>query len=108
MKRILTIFILILLFACSPQRKLSHHFVGKNISELKAELGEPKTVFDRSGEKVYVFEKIEELRSTEVSQGKLTLDPMVTPKVVKTERYYVSVKDEVVTSIELENEYERN
>jgi len=108
MKRILTIFILFLLIACSAQRKLSHHFIGKNISELKTELGEPKTVFDRAEGKVYVFEKTEELRSTEVSQGKLTLDPMVTPKVVKTERYLVTVKDEVVTNIEIENEYERN
>ena len=107
MKRIFALFVLISVLACSPQRKLSRQYVGKAFSEIQAEWGQPKTVFDRAEGKIYVFEKIEELKSTEISQAKLTLDPMVTPKVTKTERYYVTVKDNVVTKIELENEYER-
>jgi len=107
MKRIFTLLILITLLACSAQRRLSREFIGKNISEIEAKLGQPKTVFERAEGKVYVFEKTEELHSTEINQAKLTLDPMVTPKVTKTERYYVTVKNDVVTKIERENEYER-
>ncbi|HPF51403.1 MAG TPA: hypothetical protein PK335_07495 [Draconibacterium sp.] len=107
MKRVLTLLILLTMLACSPQRTLSRHYVGKNISEIQAELGEPKSILDHADEKVYVFEKIEELRGTEIHQAKLTLDPIVTPKVTKTERFYVTVKNDVVTKIKLENEYER-
>ena len=95
------------MLACSPQRKLSRQYIGKTISEIQKELGQPKTILDQADEKVYIFEKTEQLKSTEINQAKLTLDPMVTPKVIKTERYYVTVKDEVVTKIKLENEYER-
>ena len=107
MNRIFFLIILLSMFACSTQRKLSKYYVGKSILELQKELGAPKSSFDRAEGKVYVFEKKEELHSTEISQAKLTLDPIVTPPVFKTERYYVTVKNEVVTKIELENEYER-
>ena len=107
MKRFLVFTILLIMFACTPQKQLSRQYVGKNISELQKELGTPKTILERDGEKVYIFEKSTELQSTEISQAKLTLDPMVTPKVTKTERYYVTVKNETVTKIKLEKEYER-
>lgn len=99
--------VLLTMFACSMQRKLSRQYIGKDISEIEAELGQPKTVLDRDDGKVYVFEKTEELHSTEISQAKMTLDPMVTPKVLKTERYYITVVNDVVTKVEIENEYER-
>lgn len=107
MKRFFIFLILLAIISCSSQRKITRQFVGKSIAEVEAQLGQPKTVFDRAEGKVYVFEKTEELRSTEINQAKLTLDPMVTPSVTKTERYYVTVKNDVVTKIELENEYER-
>jgi len=107
MKRVFTLLIFLTVLACSPQRKLSRHYVGKNISEIQAELGEPKSILDHADEKVYVFEKTEELQGTEIHQAKLTLDPIVTPKVTKTERYYITVKNDMVTKIKLENEYER-
>jgi len=107
MKRIFTFIILLSILACSPQRKLSRQYIGKTVSEIKKELGQPKTILEQADGEVYVFEKIEELKSTEIGQAKLTLDPIVTPKVTKTERYYVTVKDNVVTKIKLENEYER-
>ena len=61
-----------------------------------------------SSEEQRLFEKIEMLKSTEISQHKLTLDPMVTPKVKKTSHYTVTVVDGVITKIELEEQYERN
>ncbi len=107
MRKLVAVMVLLTMFACSAQRKLSRQFIGKNISEIEAELGEAKTVFERGDEKVYVFEKTAELRSTEINQAKLTLDPMVTPKVIKTERYFVTVQNDRVTKIETENDYER-
>ena len=107
MKQLYIFLILLTMLACSPQRKLNRTYLGKSIAEIQTELGEPKTVFDRADGKVYIFEEVEELRSTEISQAKLTLDPMVTPRVTKTARYYVTVKNELVTKIELENDYER-
>ena len=93
--------------ACSQQKKLTRTYTGKPISVLEEEFGKPKTIFDRGDEKVYVFEKTEELRSTEISQAKLTLDPMVSPMVKKTERFYFTVKDGIIVKSKLELEYER-
>ena len=107
MYRLLFVIFLLGMIACSPQRKLQRSYVGKSLHTLEAEFGKAKAVLDKEEGKVYVFEKTEELKSTEISQAKLTLDPMITPKVTKTERYYATVKDGVVTAIELEKEYER-
>ncbi|HKI89913.1 MAG TPA: hypothetical protein VKA38_12865, partial [Draconibacterium sp.] len=82
-------FILILFFftavSCGINRQLYKSFSGKPISFASNKFGKPKTVVEKNGEKVYVFEVTKKLESTEISQGKLTLDPMVTPKVNKTE-----------------------
>lgn len=107
MKNIIIVLFAVLALACSGPKKLHKTYVGKPVSELQAKFGKPVTVFDQKDGKMYVFEKTEELESTEISQGKLTLDPIVTPKVVKTERYYATVKDGVVVKIKMEEEYER-
>ena len=107
MYRILLAFLVFFFAACIPQRKLQRSLVGKPFAEIKKELGQPTTVFDNEDGKLYVFEKEEELESTEIHQARLTLDPIVTPKVLKTERYYITVKGEVVTKVRIENEYER-
>jgi len=95
------------MWACGTQKKLQRSYVGQPISKVEQDYGKAKTVIDRSEGKVYIFEQTEELKSTEISQAKLTLDPMVTPNVTKTERLYVTVKDGKVVKIEQENEYER-
>ncbi len=107
MYRLLIVIFLLGIMACSPQRKLQRSYVGQPLNTLEAEFGKAKTVLDKEGGKVYIFEKVEILRSAEISQAKLTLDPMITPKVTKTERYYATVKNGVVTAIEFEKEYER-
>lgn len=107
MYRLLIVIFLLGIMACSSQKKLQRSYVGKSLTTLETEFGEPKTILDKEEGKVYVFEKTVELRSTEIKQAKLTLDPMITPKVTKTERYYATVKNGVVTAIELEKEYER-
>ncbi|MCD6353990.1 MAG: hypothetical protein J7L95_00420 [Prolixibacteraceae bacterium] len=45
--------------------------------------------------------------STEISQGKLTLDPIISPRANKTERYYFTVKDSIITHVKFEEEYEQ-
>jgi hypothetical protein len=107
MRRLLVFILLLTLWGCGPQRKLQRSYVGKSLAEIKQDFGEPKTAFESDEGKVYIFEKQEDLKGTVINQGRLSLDPMVTPKVQKTERYYVTVVHEVVTKITVENDYER-
>ena len=107
MQRLILLILLIAAVSCSPQRKLQKAYLGKPQSILTEKFGKPKTVLDRGDEKVYIYETITELKSTEISQAKLTLDPMVSPDVKKTDRYYFTVKDEKIVKVKLEEEYER-
>ena len=107
MHRIFFLLILILAVGCSTQKKLQRTYIGKPLSAFEKAYGKPVAVLERSEGKVYVFERSELLQGTEIGQAKLTLDPMVTPTVTKTEKYYVTVKNEVVTHVKQENEYER-
>jgi len=107
MYRIFIIILFIITVSCSPQRSLQKTYIGKPQSVLADKFGKPKTVLELEDEKVYVYEIIEELKSTEISQAKLTLDPMISPMVEKTERYYFTVKEEKIVKVKMEVEYER-
>ncbi len=107
MKRILFFVLILLAFSCGPQRKLHKTYIGQPVETMEAKYGKAKSTLEKGGETLYIYEKIENLESTEISQHKLTLDPMITPQVKKTERYYVTVKDGIITNIKLENEYQR-
>ncbi len=107
MKRIVLILIIFLSISCSTQRHLQKSYVGKSSSVLTEDFGRPKTILDKGDKKVYIFEKITELKSTEISQHKLTLDPMVSPRAKKTELFYFTVKDGKIIEAKLEEEYER-
>lgn len=107
MKLIYILILCISLFSCSQQRSLQKKYVGKPQSALSKEFGYPKAVLDRENEKVYVYEIVKELKSTTINQGKLTMDPMVSPVVEKTERYYFTVKNEKIVKVRVEEEYQR-
>lgn len=107
MYRIFFILLIFISVSCGTQKQLQKMFTGKPESILKERFGNPKTILEREQEKIYVFEVEKKLESTEVSQGKLTLDPMITPGVKKTERYYFTVKDSVIVKTKYEEEYER-
>jgi len=107
MSRIFILFLFVILASCSAQRSLQKAYVGKPVSILSEKLGYPKAILDRENEKVYVYEIVKELKSTEISQAKLTLDPMISPGVDKTERYYFTVKDEKIVKVKVEEEYQR-
>jgi hypothetical protein len=93
--------------ACGTQKQLNKSFNGKYITEAEQQFGRPVTVIERQADTVYVFERKEELSSTEISQGKMTLDPMVTPRVHKTERFYFTVRKGIIRESRFEEEYER-
>jgi hypothetical protein len=103
------IFMLLIVFtvACGTQKQLNKSFNGKPVSVAEQQFGRPVTVIDRQADSVYVFERKEELKSTEISQGKLALDPMVTPGVHKTERFYFTVVKGRIVESRFEEEYER-
>lgn len=95
------------LISCGTQQQLKKSYTGKPVSSLKPRFGQPVTIIETAGDSVYIFENTEELRSTEISQGRLTLDPIVTPKVNKTERFYFTVKNGLIVKTKFEEEYER-
>jgi hypothetical protein len=105
-----TIFIFLIflgLISCGTQQQLKKSFTGKPVTVLEPQFGKPETIIETAGDSVYIFEKTEELRGTEISQGRMTLDPIVTPKVKKTERFYFTVKNGLIIKTRFEEEYER-
>lgn len=108
MKRFWFIFLVILLaLSCSTQRQLKKSFTGRPVTALEGKFGQPHSVIEKKDGTIYIFEKSETLKSTKISQGKLTLDPIISPKVTKTERYYFTVKNGIITKTRFEEEYER-
>ena len=105
--RILILLLIFIGISCGTKKQLYKQYNGQPVTILEEAFGEPKTILERENEKVYVFEIEKELESTEISQGKLTLDPMVTPKVKKIERYYFTVQNGMITKTKFEEEYER-
>uniref|UniRef100_UPI003216D2D1 hypothetical protein n=1 Tax=uncultured Draconibacterium sp. TaxID=1573823 RepID=UPI003216D2D1 len=107
MNRIILLLIALVVFACSPQKKLQKTYVGQPVSVMEKEFGKATTVFDRTEGQEYIFEKVEFLKSTEISQHKITLDPIITPKVKKTIRYSTLVVDGIISKITVDELYER-
>jgi hypothetical protein len=109
MKYRIVIFILLffIVFACGTKKQLQRQFKAQPLSVLKETFGEPKTILEQENGNVYVFERLKKLESTEISQGKLTLDAIISPKVNKIERYYFTVRDSIIVETRYEEEYER-
>jgi hypothetical protein len=107
MKNILILCIALIAISCGPQKRLQKTYIGQPISTMEAEYGKAKTVFEKESGTDYIFEKVEHLKSTEISQHKLTLDPMITPKVTKISQYYVREENGIITKIKLVQEYKR-
>lgn len=107
MNRIIIGLLLLILVSCGTQRRLSKTYVGNTASFLEEQLGKPKTVLDQGDAKIYIYEKSTQLQGTEIKQGKLTLDPIVTPRANKTERYFFKVREDKVVEVKFEEEYER-
>ena len=98
---------ILFLSSCGTQNQLKKAWMSQPEAKLIESFGIPSSVKDREGDKIFIFEKQEELRSTEISQGRLTLDPIVTPKILKTERYTFTIRDGIIIKTNFEEEYER-
>lgn len=108
MLRLFYIFLIFLLFvSCGVQQKLSRTWTGKPVSALMKQFGQPLAISEAAGDSVYIFEQTQKLQSAEIGQGKLALDPIITPKVTKTKRFYFNVKNGKVIKTRLEEEYTR-
>jgi hypothetical protein len=99
--------LLVIAVACGTQKQLGKSFNGKPVSAAEEQFGPPVSVIDRQADSLYIFERKEKLSSTEISQGRMSLDPMVTPGVQKTERFYFSVRNGRIVESRFEEEYER-
>lgn len=99
--------IIFLLFSCGTQNKLNRAWMNQPETKLQESFGSPTRIIEVDNDKVFIFEKNEELRSTEISQGKLSLDPMISPKVLKTERYIFTIREGIIIKTNFEEEYER-
>lgn len=107
MKRLFIVLLAVFAFACGPEKSLQKKYVGENVSAMEMEFGKPTAVFNNGNSYTYMFEKVTDLKSTEISQHKITLDPMVSPEVIKTQNCTVTVVDGIIKKIVLDEEYER-
>lgn len=101
------IFLYLVLTGCSMNHALKKTFVGKETETLEKQFGKPATVIPRSADSIMVFERKNDLDGTEISQGRGTLDPILSPRVTKIERYLFTVKSGRITDARYERIYER-
>jgi len=71
------------------------------------ELGTPTSIIPGKSDSVYIYEKQKDLRSTEINKAAITLDPMVSPEVQKTEKYIFTIKNGMVVETKHDVEYKR-
>jgi len=107
MKLIFFIVLLVVTASCGVQHSLQKAYVGKPAQVLQAKFGYPTAILPRENDSMLVYEIVKELKSTEIMQAKLTLDPIYSPKVDKTERYYFTIKQGIISNAKLEEIYEK-
>ncbi len=105
-KYIYFILLVVLIAGCGVQSRINK-MKGHTVSSMLQELGKPTTIIPRASDSVYVYEIKKELASTEINKGALTLDPMVTPTVEKTDKYIFVVKSGYVVETRHEKTYIR-
>jgi hypothetical protein len=103
---VLSLLFLLIGIGCGTLHEL-RKYEGQPVSVLEKNLGKPATVIPTSEGELYVYEKTEELSGMEISKGQGTLDPMVTPATLKTEKVLFRVIKGVVVEVSREVEYER-
>ena len=98
-----------ILFSCSVQQKMIRQFEGCDKTELDQHFGQRGSIVRLSDDKQYVsYSKSKFLRSTPISKGVTTLDPMVSPSVEKQEKYIFYLdKNGKVTDCKVETKYQK-
>lgn len=88
---------------------MSRKFIGSDKIQLDHYFGQRGSIVSLKNEKKYVvYTKNKFLRSSAISKGETTLDPMVTPSVEKNEKYifYLDKNDKVI-ECKVETSYQR-
>jgi hypothetical protein len=106
-KYIIYLVLLAFAVACGSQRQLNKSFNGRPVALAEQHFGRPVSIIKQQADSLYVFERKEELHSTEISQGRMSLDPIVTPQVHKTQRFYFTVRNGRIVESRFEEEYKR-
>jgi hypothetical protein len=100
--------VVINLFGCSVESKLSSRYKGKNEGYLIENMGKPVTVYRDKGKKVDVYEKKTMLRTTPISTGGFKYDRFDSPKAIKIETFKFSINSSgIVEKVEYDYRYER-
>ena len=94
------------LLACTPQAKIKK-LEGHSLTFMLNELGKPTRIKIVNTDSVYIYEIKKDLRSTEISKATITLDPMVSPEVLKNELYLFTIKNGMVVNTDHHIEYDR-
>ena len=106
MRRFILPMLLIFFMSCGPLAHLKK-YKEQPVSAIENQFGKPTTIIPLDDGKLYVYETTEELKGTEISKGQTTLDPMVSPATIKTEKLIFKVVDGVVVSVSREVDYKR-
>ncbi len=93
--------------SCSTQKRLSRNYVGKDVSVLKEQFGNPSQIKTNGDTKILIFEEYKEIKPTVINQGKPTLDPIVSPGTTRRSRYYFTVKKGKIVTVDYEEDYSR-
>ena len=105
-KYIISLISIAFLFSCTPQSKINK-LKGHSLTFMLNELGKPDKILPGKSDTTYIYEKKKILRSTEINKAVLTLDPMVTPMVHKTDTYSFTIKDGFVVDAKHEIKYDK-
>jgi hypothetical protein len=96
-KKLAIVLLMFLMISCSVTSSLSRKYEGKGLEALYKDMGYPKSVSELSnGNKLYKFEKTTYVKETEISTGRGTLDPRISPSYSKVEIFLFEINKEGV------------
>jgi len=100
-KQIFFLLLLLVLMACSVQKKLEQKYLGFGREHVIADFGEPQKVVDLgNGIERFIYVKESYVRETEIGTGRGTLDPRISPSFIKEEtwRFDIDSQGRIVSS----------
>lgn len=106
MKKFIIPVLIISLTGCSPLSRMKK-YEGQPIQSVLTVLGKPTLISESEGDTIYIFESSKTLPRAEINKGQTTLDPMLTPTVIKTEKAVFKVVGGKVSEVKKETEYTR-
>ena len=90
---------LLVLAACSVEKRVARKYQGEGREVLFLDFGEPHKVVDLGdGVQRFIYVKEKFVRETEIGTGRPTLDPRVSPSFIKEEtwRFDINAMGEII------------